>query len=75
MFKGEIRFELVPDSGKNVTHLTYVKYDTNGTWHTVELEYKEGDIKLTVDYKNKETQMFGKVFIIKISDFFIVKTY
>lgn len=51
---------MVPDAGKNVTHLTSVKFDTSGTWHTVELEYRDGGINLAVDFKNKQAQMFGK---------------
>ncbi|XP_060802633.1 axotactin [Amyelois transitella] len=59
MVKEEIRFELVPDVGKNVTVLKSVKFNVSNDWHTVELDYRKGRIKLTVDYHNKHAQMFG----------------
>lgn len=60
MVKEEIRFELVPDVGKNVTVLKSVKFNVSSDWHNVELDYRKGRIKLTVDYHNKHAQMFGK---------------
>lgn len=60
MVKEEIRFELVPDVGKNVTVLKSVKFNVSNDWHTVELDYRKGRIKLTVDHHNKPAQMFGK---------------
>ncbi|XP_045517931.1 contactin-associated protein-like 2 isoform X1 [Pieris brassicae] len=59
MVKEEIRFELVPDLGKNVTVLKSVKFNVSNDWHTVELDYRKGRIKLTVDHHNKHAQMFG----------------
>ncbi|KAL0872124.1 hypothetical protein ABMA27_004544 [Loxostege sticticalis] len=59
MIKEEIRFELVPDVGKNVTVLKSVKFNVSNDWHNVELDYRKGRIKLTVDYHNKHAQMFG----------------
>ncbi|KAI5645545.1 laminin G domain-containing protein [Phthorimaea operculella] len=60
MVKEEIRFELVPDVGKNVTVLKSVKFNVSNDWHTVELDYRKGRIKLTVDGPhNKPAQMFG----------------
>ncbi|XP_028030555.1 contactin-associated protein-like 5 isoform X2 [Bombyx mandarina] len=59
MVKEEIRFELVPDVGKNVTVLKSVKFNVSSDWHNVELDYRKGRIKLTVDYHNKHAQMFG----------------
>ncbi|KAM3960760.1 axotactin [Aphomia sociella] len=59
MVKEEIRFELVPDVGKNVTVLKSVKFNVSNDWHTVEIDYRKGRIKLTVDYHNKHAQMFG----------------
>ncbi|XP_046397067.1 contactin-associated protein-like 2 isoform X2 [Ischnura elegans] len=58
----EIRFELIPDSNKNVTHLTTVRFDSRGPWHSVDFSYKDGELKLTVDYKHKQTQFFGLKF-------------
>jgi hypothetical protein len=60
MVKEEIRFELVPDVGKNVTVLKSVKFNVSNDWHNVELDYRKGRIKLTVDHHNKHAQMFGK---------------
>lgn len=59
MVKEEIRFELVPDVGKNVTVLKSVKFNVSNDWHNVELDYRKGRIKLTVDHHNKHAQMFG----------------
>ncbi|CAG9793731.1 unnamed protein product [Diatraea saccharalis] len=59
MVKEEIRFELVPDVGKNVTVLKSVKFNVSNDWHNVELDYRKGRIKLTVDHLNKHAQMFG----------------
>lgn len=59
MVKEEIRFELVPDVGKNVTVLKSVKFNVSNDWHTLELDYRKGRIKLTVDHHNKHAQMFG----------------
>ncbi|KAL4713118.1 hypothetical protein ACJJTC_004504 [Scirpophaga incertulas] len=63
MVKEEIRFELVPDVGKNVTVLKSVKFNVSNDWHNVELDYRKGRIKLTVDYHNKHAQMFDKIVI------------
>ncbi|XP_045536292.1 contactin-associated protein like 5-3 [Papilio machaon] len=59
MVKEEIRFELVPDIGTNVTVLKSVKFNVSNDWHTVELDYRKGRIKLSVDSHNKHAQMFG----------------
>ncbi|XP_069674286.1 axotactin isoform X2 [Periplaneta americana] len=58
----EIRFELVPDETKNVTHLTTVKFDYRSGWHAVNLNYSSGQLTLTVDYKYKTAQLFGLKF-------------
>lgn len=60
MVKEEIRFELVSDVGKNVTVLKSVKFNVSNDWHNVELDYRKGRIKMTVDHHNKHVQMFGK---------------
>ncbi|PZC82361.1 hypothetical protein B5X24_HaOG210664 [Helicoverpa armigera] len=61
MVKEEIRFELVSDVGKNVTsvNLKSVKFNVSNDWHNVELDYRKGRIKMTVDHHNKHVQMFG----------------
>lgn len=61
MVKEEIRFELVSDVGKNVTVLKSVKFNVSNDWHNVELDYRKGRIKMTVDHYNKHVQMFGEV--------------
>ncbi|XP_039285766.1 contactin-associated protein-like 5 [Nilaparvata lugens] len=58
----EIRFELVPDVTKNVTHLTTLKYENKGAWHTVELNYTRGELGLAVDFKHKEADLYGLKF-------------
>lgn len=58
----EVRFELVPDLSKNVTHLTTVKFDSRGSWHVVALSYYRGDLKLSVDFKQKESQLYSMRF-------------
>lgn len=59
MVKEEIRFELVSDVGKNVSVLKSVKFNVSHDWHNVELDYRKGRIRLTVDHHNKHVQMFG----------------
>ncbi|CAB3260316.1 unnamed protein product [Arctia plantaginis] len=59
MVKEEIRFELVSDVGKNVSVLKSVKFNVSNDWHNVELDYRKGRIRLTVDHYNKQVQMFG----------------
>ncbi|XP_023715268.1 EGF and laminin G domain-containing protein isoform X5 [Cryptotermes secundus] len=58
----EIRFELVPDEAKNVTHLTTVKFNYRSSWHVVNLNYTKGKLTLTVDYKYKTAQLLGLKF-------------
>ena len=58
----EVRFELVPDLSKNITHLTTVKFDSRGSWHVVALSYYKGDLKLNVDFKQKESQLYSMRF-------------
>lgn len=35
MVNDQIRFELIPEVGKNVTHLTTVTFDSRANWHNV----------------------------------------
>lgn len=58
----EIRFELTPDQMKNTTHLTTVKYDARDEWHTVDFVYENGEVTLTVDYKHKQAEPYGRKF-------------
>lgn len=61
MVNNEIRFELTPSVGKNVTQLTTVKYDLNneGSWHKVWLNYTKGIISLSIDDNNKTNFLNG----------------
>ncbi|XP_063236083.1 axotactin isoform X2 [Bacillus rossius redtenbacheri] len=59
---GEIRFELVPNSTNNVTHVTAVKFNSRAGWHSVELSYLDGEVRLTVDLRHSASQMFGLEF-------------
>uniref|UniRef100_A0A1B6DJE8 Laminin G domain-containing protein n=1 Tax=Clastoptera arizonana TaxID=38151 RepID=A0A1B6DJE8_9HEMI len=46
----EVKFELVLDSGRNLTdHIISVQFDAAIEWHTVILQYKEEDVSLIVD--------------------------
>ncbi|XP_014243197.1 contactin-associated protein like 5-1 isoform X3 [Cimex lectularius] len=50
----ELRFELVPDSMKNVTYLLSVKVETKNVWHSVEVLYLKGEVALTVGKKPRQ---------------------
>lgn len=48
----DIRFELVADpKTNNVTELISVKHGPVGMWHSVEVSYLAGELKLTVDHR------------------------
>lgn len=52
----DIRFELVSDpKTNNVTELISVKHGPVGMWHTVEVSYLAGELKLTVDQRLQQT--------------------
>lgn len=58
----EIRFELVPLNSENVTHLSSVRFDPRGAWHSVELRYVAEQLSLTVDYRHHTSELFGLQF-------------
>ncbi|XP_030373394.1 uncharacterized protein LOC115623264 [Scaptodrosophila lebanonensis] len=60
----KLSFDLVPDVNNNVTHSTTIKINRSTSWHSVELNYKGGEIKFTVDYRHTLSQMFGLTFNI-----------
>ncbi|XP_046663141.1 neurexin-4 isoform X3 [Homalodisca vitripennis] len=66
MVNEEIRFEVIPEQNKNITHLTTVKFDSKDEWHTIELTYNDGEVNLIVDSKSKTADLFGLQF--KLSD-------
>ncbi|XP_037931474.1 contactin-associated protein-like 4 [Teleopsis dalmanni] len=60
----KLSFDLIPDVTNNVTHATIIKISRATSWHSVELDYKAGEIKFTVDYHHTLSQMFGLTFNI-----------
>ncbi|XP_034483317.1 uncharacterized protein LOC117788614 isoform X2 [Drosophila innubila] len=60
----KLSFDLVPDVNNNVTHSTTIKINRATSWHSVELDYKKGEIRFTVDYRHTLSQMFGLTFNI-----------
>lgn len=59
----EIRFQLIPVLGENVTVTTAVKFPPyNTSWHAVELNYTKGEISVLVDYRNKQSKLFPMTF-------------
>ncbi|KAM8710245.1 hypothetical protein ACLKA7_016958 [Drosophila subpalustris] len=60
----KLSFDLVPDVNNNVTHSTTIKINRATSWHSVELDYKQGEIRFTVDYRHTLSQMFGLTFNI-----------
>lgn len=59
----EIRFQLIPVLGENVTITTAVKFPPyNTSWHAVELNYTKGEISVLVDYRNKQSKLFSMMF-------------
>lgn len=52
----DIRFELISDpKTNNVTELISVKHGPVGSWHTVEVTYLSGELKLTVDNRIQQS--------------------
>lgn len=50
----------VPLSHTNITHTLKISIDSSATaWHAIELAYKDGEIRFTVDYRKSESKMFG----------------
>ncbi|KAL9905676.1 axotactin isoform 4-T8 [Glossina fuscipes fuscipes] len=60
----KLSFDLVPDILNNLTISTVVKINRATSWHSVELDYKGGEIKFTVDYQHQKSQMYGLTFNI-----------
>ncbi|XP_073839835.1 axotactin isoform X2 [Musca autumnalis] len=57
-------FDLVPNVQNNVTLAIVVKINRATSWHSVELDYRDGEIKFTVDYHHQRTEMYGLTFNI-----------
>ncbi|XP_061934180.1 axotactin isoform X2 [Apis cerana] len=63
LMNDEIRFQLIPVLGENVTVTTAVKFPPyNTSWHAVELNYTKGEISVLVDYRNKQSKLFSMTF-------------
>ncbi|XP_075160242.1 axotactin isoform X2 [Haematobia irritans] len=60
----KLSFDLVPDALNNVTIPTVVKISRATSWHSVELDYRDGEIRFSVDYQHHRTQMYGLTFNI-----------
>ncbi|XP_043071539.1 uncharacterized protein LOC6558003 isoform X3 [Drosophila grimshawi] len=60
----KLSFDLVPDANNNVTHSTTIKINRATSWHSVELDYKQDEIRFTVDYRHTLSQMYGLTFNI-----------
>ncbi|XP_033242580.1 uncharacterized protein LOC108152614 isoform X2 [Drosophila miranda] len=60
----KLSFDLVPDVNNNVTHSTTIKINRATSWHSVEVDYKLGEIRFTVDYRHTLSQMYGLTFNI-----------
>lgn len=60
----KLSFDLCPDTNSNITHSTFVKIDSSTSWHAIELNYKNEEIRFTVDYRHNVSQMYGLSFSI-----------
>ncbi|KAL7024734.1 hypothetical protein ACKWTF_013185 [Chironomus riparius] len=59
--ESNISFELTTE--KNVTVLTSIPIEEPTAWHAVDFTYKNGTVTLIVDYRAKETKLYGMSFI------------
>lgn len=55
----ELSFDFMPDVTSNVTNPIKIPIESATKWHAVELSYKNGEIKFTVDYRKSLSKMFG----------------
>lgn len=60
----KISFDLYPNEKGNVTITNDIEIDSDKStsWHGIELNYKNGVINLTVDYRQTATNMYGVKF-------------
>lgn len=49
----------MPDVTNNVTNPIKIPIESATKWHAIELSYKNGEIKFTVDYRKSQSKMFG----------------
>ncbi|XP_037048941.1 contactin-associated protein-like 5 isoform X3 [Bradysia coprophila] len=55
----ELSFDFMPDVTNNVTNPIKIPIESATKWHAIELSYKNGEIKFTVDYRKSQSKMFG----------------
>lgn len=60
----KLSFDLCPDVNSNVTHSTFIKIESATSWHAIELNYENDEIRFTVDYRYTVTQIFALKFNI-----------
>lgn len=49
----------MPDVTNNITNPIKIPIESATKWHAIELSYKNGEIKFTVDYRKSQSKMFG----------------
>lgn len=52
-------FDFIPDVLSNITNPIKIPIEAPTAWHAIELSYRDGEIKFTVDYRKSQTKMFG----------------
>lgn len=57
----QINFDLMTERNESVSTSIAIEEPTD--WHAVDFSYKNGTITLIVDYREKQTQMYGMSFI------------
>ncbi|XP_055915475.1 axotactin isoform X2 [Eupeodes corollae] len=61
----KLSFDLVPsDANSDTTLPTVIKINRPTSWHSVELDYRDGEIRFTVDYRHTLRMMYEMTFII-----------
>lgn len=55
----ELSFDFMPDVTNNISNPIKIPIESATKWHAIELSYKNGEIKFTVDYRKSQSKMFG----------------
>jgi hypothetical protein len=58
----KISFDLVTEN--NLTIPTSIKIEQPTTWHSIELSYSNDTVRLMVDYRHEQTNMYGMSFTV-----------
>jgi len=61
LVKDEVRFELVPVGGENLTQVVAVRFELRGAWHRVGVHFKDGMLNLDVDMRYLRKQELGPI--------------